>query len=498
MVAQHLGADPVEGRRVDPDRLAVDEGTERLGRLGRRVRGGPGQQAPDAQRPLDGGHLRGVQPGRGDAVDDVTERAQRDRLLAERGQHAFDVCRVGGGGAHDEDAAGLEPATVGVEEVGRAVQGDDGLAGARSAGDLGDPARRGPDRLVLVALDGGDDVAHLGAAAAGQRGQQRAVADDHEVVGGVGDHEVVLDPDDVGALAPQHPAAQDVHGFDGGGPVEGGGGGGAPVDDERLVVVVADTEPADVADLAVGVLCLVGQRVVEVEPAEDEPFVLGVEGGPSSGSVEDQGVPLEQPGQLLVAHVAGAVGAAAGEAVGLDEAGPGLGLGELGVDEVDVGLLDGDLAGDLGAGRLGGRVLEWSDPVTVQCLLLCGRGLGRASMVSTGERTSLASRTRSVRAGAESWEAALDHPAAGGLHAGLEPRPGAELVHQGPDPALDGALGDRRPAARSWRPGRRRRAARGSSGHVARRPSHRRSGANPGPRGGRRARSGPAPWTAPG
>ena len=178
VVAQHLGADPVEDGRVDPDRLAVDERAERRGRLGRRVRGGAGQQPPDPQRALDGGHLRGVQPRRGDAVEDVTERAQRHRLLAERGQHAFDVCRVGRRGAHDEDAAGLEAPTVGVEEVGGAVQGDHGLARARPAGDLGDPAGRRPDRLVLVPLDGGDDVAHLGATAAGQGRQQGAVADD--------------------------------------------------------------------------------------------------------------------------------------------------------------------------------------------------------------------------------------------------------------------------------------------------------------------------------
>ena len=80
------------------------------------------------------------------------------------------------------------------------MQGDDGLAGAGAAGDLGDAAGGGPDRLVLVALDGGDDVAHLGAAAAGQRGHQRAVTDDDEVVGRLGDHQVVLDADDVAPL----------------------------------------------------------------------------------------------------------------------------------------------------------------------------------------------------------------------------------------------------------------------------------------------------------
>ena len=38
--------------------------------------------------------------------------------------------------------------------------------------------------------------------------------------------------------------------------------------------------------------------------------------------------------------------------------------------------------------------------------------------------------------------AGSQHAASRGLDTGLEPRPGAELVHQGPDPSLDGALGD--------------------------------------------------------
>ena len=167
------------------------------------------------------------------------------------GQHPLDVGRVGAGRADDEDAAGLEAAAVGVEQVGRAVQRDDGLAGAGAAGDLGDAAGAGPDRLVLVGLDRRDDVAHPLAAAAGQGRHERAVADDDEVVGRLGDHEVVLDADDGRAAAAQDAAAQHAHRLGRGRAVEGGGGRGAPVDDERLVVVVADAEAADVADLAV-------------------------------------------------------------------------------------------------------------------------------------------------------------------------------------------------------------------------------------------------------
>ena len=79
------------------------------------------------------------------------------------------------------------------------MQGDDGLAGARAAGDLGDAAGAGADRLVLVGWIVATMSRMLRAAAAGQGRHQRAVADDDEVVRRVGDHEVVLDADDVGA-----------------------------------------------------------------------------------------------------------------------------------------------------------------------------------------------------------------------------------------------------------------------------------------------------------
>ncbi len=365
MGPQDLAADPTQLGLVEPDRVAADEGAElgrsALGRLGRGVREDPA----DPERPLDGGDLRGVDPRRGDPVDEVAEGAQRDRLLTERGQDPLDVGRVGGGGADDEDAAGLEAAPLGVEQVCRPVQRDDRLARARTAGDLGDPPGGCPDRLVLVALDRRDDVAHLPAAAAREGGDEGAVPDDDEVVGCLRDHEVVLDADDLGAAAAQHPAADDTHRVDRRRPVERGGGRGSPVDDERLVVVVAHPEPADVADLALGARP-VG---LEVEAAEDEPFVLLVDARAAAGRGVDERVALEEAGHLLVAHVAHAVGPAAGEAVGLDMGRALGGLRQLGVDTVDVGLLEGDLAG-----RLCGGVRHAGTGSGHAVVLLAGRG----------------------------------------------------------------------------------------------------------------------------
>ena len=315
---------------------AARDSTWRIRRLPLMARGGGGVEALGA-----------------DGVDDVAEGAQRDGLLTEGRQHPLDVRGVGRRGADDEDAAGLVAAPVAVEEVGGAVQGDDRLAGTGAAGDLGDAAGAGPDRLVLVALDRRDDVAHPGAAAAGQRGHEGAVADDDEVGRRLGDHEVVLDADDVGALAAQHPPAQHAHRLDRGRAVERRGGRGAPVDDQRLVVVVADAEPPDVADLPLRAAVGVGlRRVVDVEAAEDEPLVLALQGVAPAGRVEDQGVALEEPGHLLLAGGADAVGTPPRQAVGLDEPGALAGLRELRVDEVHVGLFDGDLVSDEGRRRV--------------------------------------------------------------------------------------------------------------------------------------------------
>ena len=227
------------------------------------------------------------------------------------------------------------------------MQRDDRLARAGAICDLGDPAGGGADRFVLVALDGRDDVAHAAAAAAGERSHEGPVTDDHEVIGRLRHHEVVLDADDGLAATAQDPSTQDAERLDGGGAIERSCCGGAPVDDERLVIVVADAEAADIPDFAAG-----GWRrrgVVEVEPTEHEPFELRVEGVLATGSVEHQSVPLEEAGEFLVSGLTRALGAPAREAFDRDQPSAFGGFGQLRIDGIDMGLLGGDLASQLGS-----------------------------------------------------------------------------------------------------------------------------------------------------
>ena len=93
--------------------------------------------------------------------------------------------------------------------------------------------------------------------------------------------------------------------------------------------------------------------VVDVEPAEDEALVLGVERGASLRGVEHQRVTLEEGGPLGVADLDLSAELAAGEALGLDAVGAHAGLLQLLVDPVDVRLFDGDLAGQLVGNALG-------------------------------------------------------------------------------------------------------------------------------------------------
>ena len=111
---------------------------------------------------LEPGHLRvGLDRRRGTLRDEVAQRARLDALLAEAGQDVADVVEVRLVRADEQHAAApVTEARVGVEEVGGAVQGDDGLAGARTAVDDERARRPRADDRVLVGLDGAQHVAH--------------------------------------------------------------------------------------------------------------------------------------------------------------------------------------------------------------------------------------------------------------------------------------------------------------------------------------------------
>ncbi len=267
------------------------------------------------------------------AVDQGADRADGDlALLAEGRQDALGVRDEQRGGRDDEDAARV-PAAVLVEQVGGAVQGDGGLAGARAALDVRDGGGGGADDQVLLGLDGGDDVPHGVAAGLAERGHQGAVADDGQLVAveeglQLGAHQVVLDAEDPAALGADDPAAYDPARVDRRGAVERRGGRGPPVDDQRRVVRVQDADTADVQGLGdlggvvgpYGALGGLDRRVravrallavlaeQQVDPAEEEVLELVVEAVEVDPRPEDLRVPLgERAGCADLAALGGVV-----------------------------------------------------------------------------------------------------------------------------------------------------------------------------------------------
>jgi hypothetical protein len=133
---------------------------------------------------------------------------------------------------------------VRVEQVGGAVQADGGLAGARGALHADRLGQRSADDLVLLGLDGGDDVAHGAAAGALDLGpEQRAVALLPRA------EELVLVAGELAAGEPEPAAADQALRIAGAGPVERPAHGRPPVDDHRGAGAVADVPAADVEGL---------------------------------------------------------------------------------------------------------------------------------------------------------------------------------------------------------------------------------------------------------
>ena len=257
---------------------AQDEGP--VGHLevgGQRTLPGPhgaGHHLGHPDVPLEPGHLGGAVLPDPDLGDQPRHRREGHPGLPQGRQDLLDVAQEQRVGADHQDALALEGETVRVEEVGGAVQGHRRLAGPRPALDHEHPAERGPDDLVLLGLDGRDDVGHPPRPGPVQGGQQRRrapdgqVADDQfagavrsrngAVLGGHGVDDrtghaepLVLDADHgaslEGQVAPQHETERVATGR----PVERLGHRRPPVDHQRFVVGTVDGQPTDVEGLAV-------------------------------------------------------------------------------------------------------------------------------------------------------------------------------------------------------------------------------------------------------
>jgi hypothetical protein len=171
---------------------------------------------------------------------------------------------------------------------------------------------------------------------------RESLAHDDQVGLRLGVEQVVLDGDDALTRAPQHPTAYDALRIRRRRLVEHRRRGGAPVDQQRVAVLVTQPDPADVPRHVAA-----GGRAVQVEAAEDQPLVRGVQRGDPLRGLEHHRVALHEP--ALVAQVGTAVSFARDRLRAL-----GRPL-ELLVDAVHELLLGGDLL-------LGEGVVRRADP----------------------------------------------------------------------------------------------------------------------------------------
>ena len=149
-----------------------------------------------------------------------------------------------------------------VEEEGGAVEADGRLARARAPLDGEQLVQRGTDDLVLLGLDGGDDVEHLAGAGPFELGQERVAAAQPSGAGVVvpAAEEVVGHGDDRAAVHHDLAAPGETQGVLRAGPVEGHRDGGPPVHDDGIGPDVLDVATADVP----------GRALVLVDAPEEE------------------------------------------------------------------------------------------------------------------------------------------------------------------------------------------------------------------------------------
>ena len=200
-------------------------------------------------------HVRvGLDACRGSLGDEVPQRADLHALLAEAGQDVGHVRKVGLVRTDEQHAAAaVTEAGVGVEEVGGAVQRDDGLARTRTTVDDERAAGSGADDRVLVGLDGAEHVSHPGRSVAAQARDKGGLVVERGGVPGEpvrGEHlvPVVADP----AAGPAIPAAAgQTHRVGVGRAEERLSGGGAPVEQEPATGAVGEAKSSDVHGLGV-------------------------------------------------------------------------------------------------------------------------------------------------------------------------------------------------------------------------------------------------------
>jgi len=200
---------------------------------------------------------------------DVGHRCLDDRFLAERGEDLRDVAQEGPARTEDENAVATQRGVVVQQESGT-VESDRSLSGTGTTLDGQKLVQWCTDDLVLLGLDGGDDVEHLSGACPLELGQQRVAATQPSRAGVLVSpiEEVIGNRDDRPSIHHDLAPSDEPQWFPGARPVEGDRDRCPPVHDDGVGLLVFDVTASDVP----------GGTGILVDPAEEEgPRALGQE-----------------------------------------------------------------------------------------------------------------------------------------------------------------------------------------------------------------------------
>ncbi len=175
-----------------------------------------------------------------------------------------------------------------VEEERRSVEADSRLPRSRPSLHGEQFGQRSADDLVLLGLDGGDDVEHLAGAGPLELGQERVPAPQPGRGGVVARsaEEVVGDRQDALAVDHDLPPPGEAQWVLGTRPVEGNGNGRSPVEHHRVGVLVLDVAAPDVP-----------RRTLLFVDAPEEQW---------SRAVGEHGDPAGQGGHVVEVRIPGA------------------------------------------------------------------------------------------------------------------------------------------------------------------------------------------------
>ena len=217
---------------------------------------------------------------------DVADGRLDDGFFPERGQDLRDVPQERSARPEHQDALPTQLGMV-VEQEGGPVQPDRGLPGTGSSLHRQQLPQGRPDDLVLLGLNGGDDVEHLAGASPLELGQQGVAATQPGGAGHVAGvaEEVVGHGHDRATIDHDLATAGQSQSVFGAGSVEGNGYRGPPVDDDGVRTDVLDMATTDAP----------GGPVLLVDAPEEQ----------RSWAVRQQGDPPRQRGDVVQVRAAG-------------------------------------------------------------------------------------------------------------------------------------------------------------------------------------------------